>query len=151
MKKLLLLLLLPFTLFAQKEAVLHLTTDGFPNETYWYVIIGSNTNLGDTIDSVSPGHYTLANTTYSDTMYIEDSVTHITLLLRDTYGDGMTSGSYYYQVCEDTIINYPVPNPNIGYGLFHNRVVPQCMPQPPPPSGPCNAALIQINIDQYPS
>ena len=75
MKKLLLLLLLPFTLFAQKEAVLHLTTDGFPNETYWYVIVGSNTNLGDTIDSVSPGHYTLANTTYSDSMTVMNSVT----------------------------------------------------------------------------
>ena len=98
MKKLLLLLLLPFTLLAQKEAVLHLTTDGFPTETYWYVIIGSNTNLGDTIASVPPGYYTQASTTYSDTMYIEDSIAHITLLLRDTYGDGMTSGSYYYQV-----------------------------------------------------
>ena len=151
MKKLLLLLLLPFTLLAQKEAVLHLTTDGFPNETYWYVIVGSNTNLGDTIASVPAGYYTQANTTYSDTMYIADSITNITLLLRDTYGDGMSSGSYYYQVCEDTIINYPIPNANIGYGLFHNRTVPQCMPNPPPPSGPCNAALIQINLDQYPS
>ena len=109
MKKLLLLLLLPFTLLAQKEAVLHLTTDNYPSETYWYVIVGSNaTQLGDTIASVPPGYYTQANTTYSDTMYIEDSITHITLLLRDTYGDGMTSGSYYYQVCEDTIINYPI-------------------------------------------
>ena len=151
MKKLLLLLLLPFTLLAQKEAVLHLTTDAFPAETYWYVISGSSTNLGDTIDSVPAGYYTQANTTYSDTMYIADSITNITLLLRDTYGDGMTGGSYYYQVCEDTIIDYPTPNPNIGYGLFHNRTVPQCMPNPPPPSGPCNAALIQINLDQYPS
>ena len=152
MKKLLLLLLLPFTLFAQKEAVLHLTTDNYPGETYWQVISGSSSNLGDTIAHVPPGYYNQPNTTYSDTMYIADSITNITFLLRDTYGDGMgTSGSYYYQVCEDTIINYPIPNANIGYGLYHNRTVPQCMPQPPPPSGPCNAALIQINLDQYPS
>ena len=97
MKKLLLLLLLPFTLFGQKEAVLHLTTDNFPTETYWYVISGSSNNLGDTLASVPSGYYTQASTTYSDTMYIADSITNITLLLRDTYGDGMgTSGSYYY-------------------------------------------------------
>jgi len=93
MKKLLLLLLLPLTLFAQKEAVLHLTTDGFPTETYWFVISGGSSNLGDTIASVPAGYYTQASTTYSDTMYIADSITDITVLLRDTYGDGMTSGS----------------------------------------------------------
>ena len=48
MKKLLLLLLLPFTLLAQKEAVLHLTTDGFPSETYWYVIVGMISYIDDT-------------------------------------------------------------------------------------------------------
>lgn len=136
------------TVTGQKQAIVHLTTDNYPTETYWQVLTGVSGTPGDTISSVLPGHYTSANTTYTDTLYIADSITNISFLLRDTYGDGMLSGSYYFSVCGDTIVNYPTPNPNIGYGLYHNRVVPPCMPNPPPN---CVPAQVIINLDQYQS
>ena len=103
---------------------------------------------GDTICNVPAGYYTSPNTTYTDTCYINDSITNITFLIRDTYGDGM-DGSYYVSVCGDTIVNYP--NPSFGTGLYSNRPVPQCLPPPPPPPpGPCVPTLVNINLDQYP-
>ena len=138
-----------FNLTAQKQAIVHLTTDNYPTETYWQVLTGTSGTPGDTIAHVPPGHYTLANTTYTDTLYINDTITDVSFLLRDVYGDGMVSGSYYFSVCGDTVVNYPTPNPNIGYGLYHNRAVPQCLPQPPP--GSCIPAMVIINLDQFQS
>ena len=146
MRNLLLLLLLPFITFAQKQAVIHITTDNYPSETYWTLFADSL--YGDTICNVPAGYYTSPNTTYTDTCYINDSITNITFLIRDTYGDGM-DGSYYVSVCGDTIVNYP--NPSFGTGLYSNRPVPQCLPPPPPPPpGPCVPTLVNINLDQYP-
>ena len=146
-----LFMLWSFNLTAQKQAIVHLTTDNYPTETYWQVLTGTSGIPGDTIANVPPGYYTQANTTYTDTLYINDSITNVSFLLRDVYGDGMTSGSYYFSVCGDTIVNYPIPNPNIGYGLYHNRTIPQCMPQPPP--GGCTGVTVRvsINLDQFPS
>jgi hypothetical protein len=68
--------------------------------------------------------------------------------MRDTYGDGM-NGSYYVSICGDTIVNYP--NPNFQSGIYSNRQVPTCLPNPPPPPpGPCVPTLVNINLDQYP-
>jgi len=146
MKNLLLFILLPFITFAQKQAVIHITTDNYPSETYWTLFADSL--YGDTICNVLAGYYTSPNTTYTDTCYISDSTTNITFLIRDTYGDGM-DGSYYVSVCGDTIVNYP--NPNFQSGLYSNRQVPTCLPNPPPPPpGPCVPTLVNINLDQYP-
>jgi len=147
MKKLLLLLLLPIMTFAQKECVIHVTTDSYPTETYWTLFADSL--YGDTIAMVPAGYYTSPNTSYTDTCYINDSIADITFLMRDTYGDGM-NGSYYVTVCGDTIVNYP--NPNFQSGIYSNRQVPSCLPPPPPPppSNFCAPTLIVINLDQYP-
>ena len=146
MIRILLLMLLPFVMMAQKQAVIHITTDNYPSETYWTLFADSL--YGDTICNVPAGYYTLPNTTYTDTCYINDSITDITFLMRDTYGDGM-NGSYYVSICGDTVVNYP--NPNFQSGIYSNRQVPQCLPPPPPPSpGPCVPTLVNINLDQYP-
>ena len=145
MKKILLILLLPIITFAQKECIIHVTTDQYPTETYWTLFADSL--YGDTIAMVPAGYYTSPNTTYTDTCYINDTIANITFLMRDTYGDGM-NGSYYVSVCGDTIVNYP--NPNFQSGIYSNRQVPSCLPPPPPPSGPCVPTLVNINLDQYP-
>ena len=94
----LLLLLLPFTLLGQKQAVVHINTDAYPSETYW--IIMKDSLYGDTIADVQPGHYTIANSVFTDTITIDDSITNITFLIRDTYGDGMMPpGCFYVSVC----------------------------------------------------
>tara|TARA_R100001163_G_scaffold2073_8_gene3261 strand:+ start:903 stop:3113 length:2211 start_codon:yes stop_codon:yes gene_type:complete len=144
----LLLLLLPFTLLGQKQAVVHINTDAYPSETYW--IIMKDTLYGDTIADVQPGYYTVANSSFTDTITIDDSITNITFLIRDSYGDGIASpGSFYFSICEDTIIS--VPTPNFNSGMFWNRSVPNCMPNPPPPLGPCVPTMVNINLDQFTS
>ena len=50
MKKILLLLLLPIITLAQKECVIHVTTDQYPMETYWTLFADSLN--GDTIAMV---------------------------------------------------------------------------------------------------
>ena len=96
MKKILLLLLLPFTLLGQKPLAVIVTTDAYPTETYW--ILMKDSLYGDTIASVPAGHYTSANTTYIDSVMLADSITNITFLIRDTYGDGiMSPGSFLLQ------------------------------------------------------
>ena len=75
MKKLL-LLLLPLTLFGQKEAIVHINTDNYPTETYW--ILMKDSLYGDTIASVPAGHYTSANTLHVDSLILPDSITNVT-------------------------------------------------------------------------
>ena len=72
MKKILLLLLLPFTLLGQKQAVVHINTDAYPSETYW--IIMKDSLCGDTIAEVQAGYYTASNSTFTDTITIADSI-----------------------------------------------------------------------------
>jgi len=141
MKKILLLLLLPIVTFAQKEVIIHITTDNYPNETKW--TLHKDVYQGDTLGYVPYGHYTQANTSYMDTLHIPDSITNISWVIWDSWGDGMPGGSYYVSICGDTIVSYPIPT--FTNGLIHNRVVPQCMPNPPP----CVDAKVIINLDQY--
>ena len=147
MKKLLLLFLLPFTLLGQKQAVVHINTDAYPSETYW--IIMKDSLYGDTIADVSPGYYTSGNSVFTDTITIADSIDNVTFLIRDSYGDGILApGSYYFSICEDTLVS--VPTPNFNSGMYYNRSVPNCQPNPPP-LGPCVPMLVNINLDQFQS
>ena len=56
MIRILLLMLLPFLMMAQKQAVIHITTDNYPSETYWTLFADSL--FGDTICNVPAGYYT---------------------------------------------------------------------------------------------
>jgi hypothetical protein len=149
MKNLILLLLLPIISFAQKECVVHINTDQYPTETYWTIY--KDSLYGDTIAYVLPGHYSAPFTTHTDTLQIDSNTTDITFIIWDTFGDGM-NGSYYVSVCEDTIVN--VPTPSFQAGMYYNRTVPTCQPNPPPPPpgppGPCVPTVVNINLDQYP-
>ena len=53
MKKLLLLLLLPLTLFGQKETIIHITTDSYPQETRW--VLYADSMYGSILGSVQYG------------------------------------------------------------------------------------------------
>jgi hypothetical protein len=145
MKKILLLLLLPIITFAQKEVVIHIKTDSYPGETKWTLY--KDAYQGDTLSYVDYGYYTSVSTMNSDTVYIPDSITDISFVIFDSYGDGINNGEYYVTICNDTIINYPVST--FTTGLIHNRTVPQCMPQPPPLQ--MVPAKVIINLDQYQS
>jgi hypothetical protein len=145
MKKILLLLLLPIITLAQKEVVIHIKTDSYPGETKWTLY--KDVYQGDTLAFVSYGHYTSVSTMNSDTVYIPDSITNISWVVFDQYGDGITNGEYYVTICGDTIIDYPAST--FTTGLIHNRTVPQCMPQPPPLQ--MVSAKVIINLDQYQS
>ena len=144
MKKLLLLLLLPFTLLAQKEVIVHITTDGWPNETRW--VLHADSLYGNILGSVNYGYYTQQNTSYTDTLYISDSLINISFVIYDSYGDGIVSpGSYFVSICGDTIISYA--NHSFTTGLISNRVIPPC--NGPPTSGVCIPAVVNINLDQF--
>mgnify|MGYP005814867021 CR=1 FL=1 len=145
MKKILLLLLLPIITFAQKEVIINIQTDSYPSETKW--ILYDSVYQGDTLAHVPYGHYTQSSTMNSDTVYIPDSITNISFVIFDSYGDGITNGEYYVSICGDTVVNYPVST--FTTGLIHNRIVPQCMPQPPPVQ--LVPAKVIINLDQYQS
>ena len=129
-----------------KEAIIHINTDSWPSETRW--VLHSDSLNGPILGDVNYGHYTAANTTHTDTLYIPDSLTNITFVIYDSYGDGMTSGSYYVSICADTIVSYP--NPSFTTGLISSRVIPPCN-GPPVPIGPCIPAILNINLDQYQS
>ena len=140
-------MLLPFTLLGQKPLTVIVTTDSYPTETYW--ILMKDSLYGDTIAEVSPGHYTSAGVTYVDSVMIADSITDVTFLMRDTYGDGiMAPGNFFVTICDDTLIS--VPTPNFSYGMYWDRNIPNCMPIPPP-TGPCVPAMVNINLDQFQS
>ena len=147
MRKLIFLLLLPFTLLGQKEVIVHITTDGWPSETRW--VLHSDSLNGPILGDVNYGYYTQQNTSHTDTLYIPDSLTNITFVIYDSYGDGiMSPGGYYVSICSDTIISYP--NPSFTTGTYSNRTVPACMPTGPPASS-CTPAMVNINLDQFQS
>ena len=131
------------TLFAQKEVVIHIKTDNYPGETAWTLY--KDVYQGDTIAYVPFGHYTQGGVMNSDTIYMADSITNISFVIWDSYGDGIINGEYYVSICGDTVVDYPVSTFN--QGLVHNRQVPQCMPNPPPVQ--LVPAKVIINLDQY--
>jgi len=149
MKKILFIFLLPILTFGSPtdsiEVIIHLKTDSYPSENRW--ILYDSAYQGPVIAEVQYGHYSTPNVMNYDTIYIGDTSTNISFVIYDSYGDGIINGEYYVTVCGDTIVDYPVST--FTTGLIHNRPVPQCLPNPPPP-GPCVPTLIQINTDQYP-
>ena len=147
MKKLLLLLLLPLTLVGQKQVIVHITTDPWPDETRW--VLHADSLYGNILGDVNYGYYTQANTSYADTLYIPNSLTDISFVIYDSYGDGIQSpGSYFVSICGDTIIDYP--NPSFTTGLVSNRIIPPCN-GPPAPVGACVPATLNINLDNFQS
>tara|TARA_R100000231_G_scaffold6283_3_gene9351 strand:- start:5449 stop:7608 length:2160 start_codon:yes stop_codon:yes gene_type:complete len=149
MKKFLFILLLPILTLGSPtdsiEVIIHLKTDSYPSENRW--ILYDSAYQGPVIAEVQYGHYSTPNVMNYDTIYIGDTSINISFVIYDSYGDGIINGEYYVTVCGDTIVDYPVST--FTTGLIHNRPVPQCLPNPPPP-GPCVPTLIQINTDQYP-
>ena len=102
------LFLLPLLVFGQKETIIHINTDNYPQETRWVLHVDSI--YGPILGDVNYGYYTQSNTSYTDTLYIPDSITNISFVIYDSYGDGITApGSYYLSICGDTIVSYPVP------------------------------------------
>ena len=83
MKKLLFILLLPLIVFGQKETIIHINTDGYPNETRWVLHVDSI--YGPILGQVNYGYYTQSNTSYTDTLYIADSLTDISFVIYDSY------------------------------------------------------------------
>ena len=146
MKKIFLLLLLPVLTYAQKEVIISIKTDYYPSETKW--VLYDSVYQGDTLAHVPYGYYNQSNTMHSDTVYIADSITNISFVIFDSYGDGIVNGEYYVSICGDTVVDYPVST--FTTGLIHNRTVPQCMPNPPP-GNPGVPAKVVINLDQYQS
>jgi hypothetical protein len=145
--KLLFILLLPLMSFGQKETIIHITTDNYPQETRW--VLYADSMYGALLSSVQYGYYTQPNTSHMDTLYIPDSLTNITFVIYDSFGDGISApGSYFVSICGDTIVSYPTPSFNTG--LYSNRTVPSCMPTGPP-TGPCVPAILNINLDQFQS
>jgi len=145
MKKLLLiLLLLPLLAFSQKETIIHINTDGYPNETRW--VLHADSLYGTILGQVNYGYYTQADSSYTDTLYIPDSLTNISFVIYDSYGDGISApGSYFVSICGDTIVNYSTPS--FTTGLISNRIIPPC--NGPPAIGPCVPAILNINLDQF--
>ena len=82
MRKLLLLLLLPFTLLGQKEVIVHMNTDSYPTETRW--VLYADSLYGSILDEVSYGYYTQSNTSYSDTFTIPNNLTNVTFIIWDS-------------------------------------------------------------------
>ena len=115
MKRILLLLLLPLLTFAQKEVVIIIKTDSYPQETKWTLY--KDAYQGDTIAHVPYGYYDSANVINYDTLYLADSITNISWVISDSYGDGITNGEYYVTICGDTVIDYPVST--FSNGLIH--------------------------------
>ena len=144
MRKLIFLLLLPFTLLGQKEVIVHVTTDAWPSETRW--VLHADSLYGSILGDVQYGYYTQQNTSHMDTLYIPDSLTNISFVIYDAYGDGITSpGSYYVSICGDTIISYPVPS--FTTGLISNRIIPPCNGPPGPiAGGPLHGGIILLEI-----
>ena len=148
MKKLLLLLLLPFTLLSQSSYIIveaHYDSWG-PQESQFYIINSGN----DTILHHAP---TSPNEYYLDTLFVNANSYFAVLL--DSYGDGWQTSSFagYFRVwndCQDTIINYVCSPTNYFATEVINFNLGPCQPNAPPVVT-CAPAKVIINLDQYQS
>mgnify|MGYP003640686381 FL=1 len=153
MKKLLLLILLPLTLFSQNSyivnsyIVVEAQYDFYgPTESQFYI----TNNNGDTILHHVP---TLNNEYYIDTLWTNSGL-HTAILL-DSYGDGWLTSSMsgYFRIwnnCQDTIVEYICSNTNFFATEVINFNLGPCLPNAPPPP-PCVLAKVVINLDQFQS
>mgnify|MGYP003640334587 CR=1 FL=1 len=137
MKKLLLLLLLPFTLLAQGPSpctpiLININLDQYPSETTWDIkdAYGSTVLSGGPYDSVP---------IYQPQMIMNClPVGQFTFTIYDQYGDGLqgslwggNDGSYYVIQCGDTLVYGDVPN--FGTDSTHMLMSDTCIPPPPIP------------------
>ena len=148
MKKLLLLLLLPFTLLSQSSYVIVEAQYDYygPQESEFYIV----NNNGDTIVHhipTQPGEY------YTDTLWINSG--SYTAVLLDSWGDGWqtTSFSGYFRIqndCQNTIVEYICSPTNFFNTEVINFNLGPCQPNAPPVVT-CVPAKVIINLDQYQS
>ena len=135
MKKILLLTLLPFLLFAQPPCVptlININLDQYPSETTWDII----DSYGNTVLSGGP-YDSVPN--YQPQMIwncLPTGVLYFTIY--DQYGDGLqgslwggNDGSYYVIQCGDTLVYGDVPN--FGTDSTHMLMSDTCIPPPPIP------------------
>ena len=148
MKKLLLLLLLPFTLLSQNSYfIVEAQYDSWgPQESQFYI----TNNNGDTILNHVP---TVSSEYYLDTLWV-DAGSYIAVLL-DDYGDGWQTTSFagYFRIkndCQDTIVEYICSQTNFFATEVINFNLGPCQPNAPPPQT-CVPAKVVINLDQYQS
>ena len=148
MKKLLLLLLLPFTLLSQNSYVIvEAQYDSWaPQESQFYITDNNNDTILHQIPT-SPNEY------YLDTIWTSVGV-HSAILL-DSYGDGWQTSSFagYFRVwndCQDTIVNYICSPTNYFATEVINFNLGPCQPNAPPVVV-CVPAKVIINLDQYQS
>ena len=140
MKKLLLLLLLPFTLLSQNSWIdFEVKFDHYaPSESNFYVV---NNLTGDTSIFYQP---TTAYEQLDTTLNI--SAGSYTIYLKDSFGDGWTSNSpasfKASNNCQGQIINW---SPVVGSFFLRDTTI-TVLPCPPPA---CVPTMIYINLDQY--
>ena len=148
MKKLLLLLLLPFTLLSQSSYVIvEAQYDSWgPQESQFYI----TNNNGDTVlhhVPMVPGEY------YLDTLWTNAG--SYTAILLDNYGDGWQTSSFagYFRLqndCQGTIVEYICSPTNFFATEVINFNLGPCQPNAPPVVT-CVPAKVIINLDQYQS
>ena len=136
MKKILLLTLLPFLLFAQGPpcvpTLVNINLDQYPSETSWDIV----DSYGNTVLSGGP-YDSVPN--YQPQMIwncLPTGILYFTIY--DQYGDGLqgslwggNDGSYYVIQCGDTLVYGDVPN--FGTDSTHMLMSDTCIPPPPIP------------------
>jgi len=137
MKKILLLTLLPFLLFAQGPGpctpiLININLDQYPGETTWDII---NIN-GDTV--LSGGPYDSVPNYQPQMIFNCLPPGQFVFTIYDQYGDGLegslwggNDGSYYVIQCGDTLVYGDVPN--FGPDSAHMLMSDTCIPPPPIP------------------
>ena len=148
MKKLLLLLLLPLNILAQQSWVHFQVMFDFygPSESNFFMVSNDN---GDTAIFVQPS----TPYEYLDTILPLDTG-YYTVTLTDNFGDGWTSQQPSWfkmgNTCQGLILDLQLQ----GLPFSQLDTVVHILPCPPPgpPAQPiCETAVININLDQYPS
>ena len=137
MKKILLLTILPFLMFAQGPGpcvpiLININLDQYPSETNWDIKdnYGSIVLSGGPYDSVP---------SYQPQMIMNClPVGQFTFTIYDQYGDGLqgslwggNDGSYYVIQCGDTLVYGNVPD--FGTDSTHMLMSDTCIPPPPIP------------------
>ena len=76
------------TVFGQKETVIHINTDNYLKKLGgFYIDSVYGTMLGD----VQYGYYNQPDSSYTDTIQIADSLSNISFVIYDSYGDGISA------------------------------------------------------------
>jgi len=136
MKKILLLTLLPFLLFAQGPpcvpTLVNINLDQYPSETTWDIV----DSYGNTV--LSGGPYDSVPNYFPQMTWNCLPVGQFTFTIYDQYGDGLegslwggNDGSYYVIQCGDTLVFGD--QPNFGTDSAHMIMSDTCIPPPPIP------------------